>query len=158
MTAAVHAAALTALALLVLHLVGCALSERPFRPPVPARGGPLPHHVTSRALAFASSEKPQSRTRQGHPAVQDKGTSTRCPHPETAWTTADGIDSCARCGTQRVTDYRALGLATELPERGALYGPTVTGVGLIGDAGAQRRDELRAKVREANRRSSRGKP
>ncbi|MFI9238678.1 DUF6255 family natural product biosynthesis protein [Streptomyces sp. NPDC053079] len=84
-------------------------------------------------------------------------TSRPGPHPETAWTTANGIESCARCGTQRITDYRALGLAMELPERGALYGPTVSGVGLIGGGEARRRDELRAKVREANR-SSRGKP
>ncbi|MEU5052466.1 hypothetical protein [Streptomyces sp. NPDC021096] len=83
------------------------------------------------------------RKQHGHPAVQDKGTSTRCPHPEGAWAAAD---------------YRALGLAMELPERGALYGPTVTGFGLIGEGGARRREELRAKVREANRRSSRGKP
>lgn len=155
---AVHAAAVAAPALLVLHLVGRTLSERPFQPPVPARGGPLPRHVTSRALAFASSEKPQPRTRQGHPAVQDTGTNTRCPHPEGAWAEVDGIESCAHCDTQRITDYRALGLAMELPERTAPYGPTVTGTGFTADGEAPRRDELRAKVREANRRSSRGKP
>lgn len=40
--------------------------------------------------------------------------------------------TCARCGTRRVVDYRALALALELPEWGSAGhpdGPTVAGSG-----------------------------
>ncbi|MCA6091626.1 hypothetical protein LE181_05530 [Streptomyces sp. SCA3-4] len=68
------------------------------------------------------------------------GSGRTCPHPAAAWTTAGGLRTCARCGTRRVTDYRALGLALQLPDRGELDGPTVAvrGTGTLTGPGGRR--------------------
>ncbi|MFF4155808.1 DUF6255 family natural product biosynthesis protein [Streptomyces sp. NPDC001678] len=81
-----------------------------------------------------------------------------CPHPARSWTAAGGLATCAHCGTRRVLDFRPLGLALELPERMALYAPTTAGSGRAREVVPYRRRELLRKVREANRRSSTGRP
>ncbi|WP_425585995.1 DUF6255 family natural product biosynthesis protein [Streptomyces thioluteus] len=88
-----------------------------------------------------------------------------CVHPQAAWVTRDGMSTCGACGTRRVTDYRALGLALEVPERTQLYGPTRTHRGTARpeagrpDAPAtSRREDLHRRVSEANRRSTVGRP
>ncbi|MEU4212751.1 DUF6255 family natural product biosynthesis protein [Streptomyces sp. NPDC026206] len=140
---ATHAALTMVCALLFLHLVGCALSRRSRRP-ASAPGRPLPFEGAAEQLAFA--------------APPDDRSPVDCAHPPPAWTTADGVGSCTRCGTRRILDYRPPGLALELPERTALHGPTLTCAGALEGNAHRRHADLRAKVREANHRSSRAKP
>ncbi|WP_374193007.1 DUF6255 family natural product biosynthesis protein [Streptomyces sp. AV19] len=88
-----------------------------------------------------------------------------CVHPRAAWAARNGMSTCGVCGTRRVTDYRALGLALELPERTQLYGPTRTHRGTArlkpgrsGTPAASCREDLHRRVAEANRRSTAGRP
>ncbi|MEU1312320.1 DUF6255 family natural product biosynthesis protein [Streptomyces cinnamoneus] len=76
-----------------------------------------------------------------------------CPHRQASWRSVGGVAACPHCGTRRFTDYRALAHAMELPEPTVLCGPTHSGSG----TGA-RHAALRARVREANRRSRSGRP
>lgn len=81
-----------------------------------------------------------------------------CPHPAGSWTAAGGLATCGRCGTRRMLDFRPLGQALELPERMALYAPTTSGRGHAHAVVPYRRRELLRRLREANRRSSVGRP
>ncbi|WP_430981003.1 DUF6255 family natural product biosynthesis protein [Streptomyces luteoverticillatus] len=85
-------------------------------------------------------------------------TYVNCPHPETECVTGIGAKTCGRCGTQRVTDYRTLAHALELPERVALCASTTSGMGHVRGAVPVRRSALLRKLRETNRRSRRGRP
>ncbi|WP_425444528.1 DUF6255 family natural product biosynthesis protein [Streptomyces alboverticillatus] len=77
-----------------------------------------------------------------------------CPHPENAWAISDpGMKACTACGTRRVTDYRALGRAPDLPEWTHHDAPAVAPAG----ERKQRYSELRHRIHEANRRSARGR-
>ncbi|MFI0910864.1 DUF6255 family natural product biosynthesis protein [Streptomyces abikoensis] len=95
------------------------------------------------------------------PAAADAA-ARHCPHPAASWTAAGGLATCGRCGTRRVLDFRPLGRALELPERLALCAPTTSGRGRgwVNDVAPPpyRRRELLRRLREANRRSSGGRP
>ncbi|MEU1780827.1 MULTISPECIES: DUF6255 family natural product biosynthesis protein [Streptomyces] len=94
-------------------------------------------------------------------AVTRTTTTTRhCPHPVDDWTAAGGLATCGQCGTRRVLDFRPLGRALELPERLALCAPTTSGRGRgrVHEVVPYRRRELLRRLREANRRSSTGRP
>ncbi|MEX2981754.1 DUF6255 family natural product biosynthesis protein [Streptomyces sp. C36] len=120
----------------VLHLFGCALSTRP------TLSAPAHLYTPPRAARFAlsSSGAPQGCTPLARSEVPAPGrkAALACTHPDADWTTSGGMQTCTRCGTRRVVDYRALALALELPERGPSGhpdGPTVAGSG----TGAMRR-------------------
>lgn len=91
-------------------------------------------------------------------ATRTTTTTWHCPHPAGSWTAAGGLATCGRCGTRRVLDFRPLGQALELPERMALYAPTTSGRGHAREVVPYRRRELLRRLREANRRSSAGRP
>ncbi|MFI9200581.1 DUF6255 family natural product biosynthesis protein [Streptomyces sp. NPDC053048] len=142
-------AALSALPMvMVLHRAGCALGTRPVLAAAPTPSYPPPRaerQPPRRRLPLARSEGPGL-----------EGGARTCSHPESDWPASGGIRTCPHCGTRRVSDYRALGLALEPPERPDPDGPTVVGTGAMGaDA---RRAELLRKLREANRWSARGTP
>ncbi|GGP55227.1 hypothetical protein GCM10010214_30480 [Streptomyces abikoensis] len=59
---------------------------------------------------------------------------------------------------RRVLDFRPLGRALELAERTALCAPTASGRGHAREVVPYRRRELLRRLREANRRSSAGRP
>ncbi|GHG73295.1 DUF6255 family natural product biosynthesis protein [Streptomyces griseocarneus] len=159
-------AALAALpTFMVLHLLGCALGTRPVlsaptRRSAPPKAARLPVFPSGKQQRYEPLQRSEDQTPGGTAAPA-------CPHADvdsddgsdSSWTTSGGIQTCTRCGTRRVVDYRALALALELPERGpsgAPDGATVAGAGT--GAVGRRYDELRRRVREANRRSARGKP
>ncbi|MEU8584942.1 DUF6255 family natural product biosynthesis protein [Streptomyces abikoensis] len=91
-------------------------------------------------------------------ATRTATTARHCPHPAGSWTAAGGLATCGRCGTRRVLDFRPLGRALELPERTALCAPTTSGRGHAREVVPYRRRELLRRLREANRRSSAGRP
>ncbi|MEW2575281.1 DUF6255 family natural product biosynthesis protein [Streptomyces syringium] len=126
------------------------------RPVLPSGSTVAPHRETGGADPPA---KPHQVTAD-RGSLSPKPPSLRCPHPEEAWATADGMMTCSGCGTRRVIDFRALSPSLESPERPQPDGATVTGIGILKDsrliaAGdrSQSRAALLRKVREANRRS-----
>ncbi|MFI1969327.1 DUF6255 family natural product biosynthesis protein [Streptomyces cinnamoneus] len=62
--------------------------------------------------------------------MTDLAAQRRCPHPEAAWSTDEGVRTCERCGVRRFVDYRAVGLAVDLPEALTRHGVTVVGAGI----------------------------